>query len=100
MAIDFKYLGQQLAISVKESPGNDEKDPAVREYFHVENAKRIWEVWTQVQMFDPRDQMLAFSTQCGLPDGVVIRYMDVCRNYQAQRVADRLKKSTPSTAPK
>lgn len=98
MAIDFRELGKRLAVAIKESPGNDVKDPEARMFIQSENAKRVWDIWSQVQMFDPRDQMLQFSIQSGLPDGVIIRYMEACRDYQAARVAERLKPKTPPPA--
>lgn len=95
--IDFSELGQRLAVAVRESPGNGESDPVVRDFYRKTNAERIWSIFTQCKMFDPRDRQLRFSEQSGLPTGVVNRYLEVCRTYEEDRATARIKESRAKT---
>jgi hypothetical protein len=91
--IDFAELGKRLSISVKESPGNSEQDPELKAYYQKTNGQRVWEIWTQCSVFDEHDRNRMFQTYSGLPDGVVNRYLEVCRQYQEDRATARIKES-------
>lgn len=75
--VDYKQLATRLSVAIKEFPKGED------------NAKRIWEIWTQVQLFDPRDHFTNFSTFSGLPDGVTQRCVEVCRAYQNELATTR-----------
>ena len=91
MSVNFEELGSKLAIAVKESPGYGETDLELQKQYRTINAQRIWELWCQVQLFDPRDQFYNFAKYSGLPDSVTRRYMEVCGQYQAEINATRQK---------
>lgn len=98
MALDYKDLGVRFSVAVKESPGNDETDPTLRDFYRETNAKRIWEIWMQCKMHDPRDRQMKFSEYSGLPTGVVNRYLEVCRKYEEDRATARIKASRAKTS--
>ena len=70
--VNYKELARRLATSARDVPNTEE------------NAKRIWEIWTQIAMFDPRDRFFHFSVYSGLPDGVTTAYLAVCEQYQKE----------------
>jgi len=98
--IDYKHIGEQLSITVRESPGVGIDDPKARDLFRFQNAQRIWEIWTQCKLFDEKDRQYYFSVYSGLPTGVVNRYMEVCRKYEEDRATERIKASRAKTASK
>lgn len=89
MSVNYAELGEKLASAVRESPGYGETDPKIRDQYRATNAARIWQLWTQMQLFDPRDHHLEFSRYSGLPSGVVSAYLNVCRQYQQDRAVTR-----------
>lgn len=89
MSVNYAELGEKIASAVRESPGYDQGDSKLRDQYRCTNAQRVWQIWTEIQLFDPRDHHEQFSRYSGLPSGVVSAYLDVCRQYQQDRAVTR-----------
>lgn len=70
--VDYKELAKRIAASAREAPNSED------------NARRVWEIWTQTAMFDPRDRLYNFCLYSGLPTGLVMAYIRVCQDYQME----------------
>lgn len=68
--VDYKELAKRLSTSARDVPNTED------------NAKRVWEIWTQTAMFDPKDRFYNFSLYSGLPDGIIGKYIEVCTQFE------------------